>query len=67
MDDSSKILATKAALLFNCIAIVVVFLYLYQRTTLHRWDNVLVSVPILLNFVLILILKRLKKHQEQNV
>jgi hypothetical protein len=46
MDDRSKILAAKAALIFNCIAIVGVFFYLYQRTTLHRWDNALVSVPI---------------------
>ncbi|HTF64463.1 MAG TPA: hypothetical protein VK638_17410 [Edaphobacter sp.] len=67
MDDRSKILATKASLLFNCIVIVGVLFYLYQRTTLHRWDNALVSVPILLNFVLILVLKRLNKHQEQNV
>jgi hypothetical protein len=67
MDDRSKILATKTALLFNCIAIVGVFFYLYQRTTVHRWDNALVTVLILLNFVLILVLKRLNKHQEQNV
>ena len=66
MDDSSKILATKAALLFNCIAIVVVFLYLYQRTTLHRWDNSLVPALVLLNILLIAALNRLKKHQEQN-
>jgi len=67
MDGRWKILATKAALLFNCIAIVGVFFHFYQRTTLHRWDGPLISVPILFNFVLILVLKRLNKHQEQNV
>ena len=67
MSNKLKLLTVKAAILLNCIAIIGTFLYLYQRTMLHRWDNSLVPALVLLNALLIVALNRLKKHQEQNV
>jgi hypothetical protein len=66
MSNKSTLLTVKAAILLNCIAIIGAFFYLYQRTTLHRWDNSLVPALVLLNILLIAALNRLKKHQEQN-
>ena len=65
MNDRSKVLAVKVAMLLNCIAIVAGFVYLYQRTKIHRWDNSLVSIPIVLNFLLLVVLQRLEKRKHK--
>jgi hypothetical protein len=69
MSDKSKVLEVRVrvAIFLNCIAIAGAWFLLYQRTTLHRWDNALIPTLCLTSFLLFIVLKRLEKHQEQNV
>jgi hypothetical protein len=68
MSDKSKMaVGIRVAIFLNCIAIAGAWFLLYQRTALHRGDSALISTLCLTSFLLFIVLKRLEKHQEQNV
>jgi uncharacterized protein (DUF983 family) len=69
MSNQSKLRVVTVMMYLDCIACVGGLFYLYQRTALHRWDNLAIAIPVLLSFVLMVLRSQLivKSDKERNV